>query len=53
MAVQDPHREILRKWSYRILIEVVEKDPEIEILRKCSSRMIQVVHKKSRTERYK
>ena len=33
---KDPDTEILYKWSYRILIQVVQKDPHTEIL-SCTS----------------
>ena len=34
MVQKDP-TEILQKWSYRILIEVILQDPDKEILHKC------------------
>ena len=34
-VVQHDPTEILQKWSYRILIEVILQDPDKEILRKC------------------
>ena len=40
----DPDAGILQKWSYSILVQVVEKDPETEILHKWSYRiLVQVV----------
>ena len=37
---RDPETEILQKWSYRILIEVVLQDPDTEILHKWSYRIL-------------
>ena len=48
---KDPDAEILYKWSYRILIEVVQKDPHIESLHKWSYRILmEVVEKDLETE---
>ena len=37
---RDPETEILQKWSYRILIEVVLQDPDTEILHTWSYRIL-------------
>ena len=42
---KDPDTEILYKWSYRILIQVVQKDPHTEILSEILHKCQQVVQK--------
>ena len=43
MVEQEPNTEILHKWSYRILIEMIQKDFDIKILIQKSSDLPQMV----------
>ena len=42
---KDPDTEILYKWSYRILIQVVQKDPHTEILSEILHKCQQMMQK--------